>query len=348
MASIIKRGNKFRAQISLYKYGQHDKLTKTFETREEAKRWALSMELEKGNGKQLAKRTTPYTVFFENWINIVKKNEVREVTFQNYETALIIIKRLFKNIQLKDLNDILVQKKIDEYAKNRSRKTVNTLLLKIKSSLRDAFARGYLTNDFAGLIKVRGFEPPKRNKALSITDFKTLRKYLIENSEKEFNVLVLIALETGMRRGELLGIRPEDLYECGIKVRRSISPTSSDIRLKNPKTKRDISITEEVYTILKNMPVKKSGYIFDPNGFKQSERLAELLNKIGLPKTTFHGLRDTHASYLFSQNIDIVYVSQRLGHSSIATTQNYYIELMPEKKHQQDADALNLLNSLSH
>ncbi|WP_445082432.1 tyrosine-type recombinase/integrase [Bacillus aquiflavi] len=82
------------------------------------------------------------------------------------------------------------------------------------------------------------------------------------------------------------------------------------------------------------------------DGFKQSERLAELLTKVDISKTTFHGLRDTHASFLFAQDIDLVYVSERLGHVNIQTTQNYYLELMPEKKHQQDADALNLLSSL--
>lgn len=45
---------------------------------------------------------------------------------------------------------------------------------------------------------------------------------------------------------------------------------------------------------------KKNGYIFDPDGFKQSEKLGRLLERLGLSKTTFHGLRDTHASFLFS------------------------------------------------
>lgn len=61
--------------------------------------------------------------------------------------------------------------------------------------------------------------------------------------------------------------------------------------------------------------------------------------------TTFHGLRDTHASFLFVQDIGHVYVSKHLGHVNV---QNYYLELMPEKKHEQDEDedALNLLHSL--
>lgn len=348
MPSIIKRGKKYRVQISLYKHGQHKKLTKTFESKQEAKRWALENELEKGNGKQLAERTTSFADFFENWIHIIKKNDVKETTFQNYQRTSNIVKKLFGDIQLKDLNDIVVQRKIDEYAKTHSRKTTHEVLLKIKTALRDAYARGYLATDFASLVKTRGKELEKRNKALSITDLKKLRSYVIQHTDNEFNILVLLALETGMRRGELLGVRPENIFKYGIEVRRSISPTSEDTSLKTKNSKRDISINKEVFDILKTIPIKENGYLFDPDGFHQSAALEKLLKKLDIPRTTFHGLRDTHASFLFSQDIDIAYVSKRLGHINIQTTQNYYLELMPEKKHQQDADALNLLNSLSN
>lgn len=347
MASIVKRGKSYRAQVSLYKQGNHKKLAKTFSTKKEAQLWALEMELAKGEGKELAHRTTSFADFFENWIYLVKVNDVKETTFQNYVRTLGVIKSLFHDIQLKDLNDIVVQKKIDEYAITHSRKTTHEVLLKIKTSLRDAYARGYITNDFAHLVKTRGENPPKRNKALSITDFKKLRRYVLQNSEDEFNLLVLLALETGMRRGELLAIRPESLFEYGIRVRHSISPTSDDISLKTQNAKRDISINKEVYDLISKLPMKENGYLFSFNGFKQSEQLAQLLTLLDIKKTTFHGLRDTHASFLFAQNIDIAYVSKRLGHINIQTTQNYYLELMPEKKHQQDADALNLLSSLS-
>lgn len=60
-----------------------------------------------------------------------------------------------------------------------------------------------LVSDFAGLVKTRGKELEKRNKALSISDFKKLRSYLLQNYNKEFYVMVLLALETGARRGWL-------------------------------------------------------------------------------------------------------------------------------------------------
>ncbi|WP_236036689.1 phage integrase SAM-like domain-containing protein [Heyndrickxia oleronia] len=306
MASIIKRGKSYRAQVSLYKHGKHKKLSKTFPTKREAELWALEMELAKGEGKEPAHRTTTFADFFENWIYLVKVNDVKESTFQNYVRTLGVIRNLFQDIQLKDLNDIVVQKKIDEYAKTHSRKTIHEVLLKIKTSLRDAYARDYIANDFARLVKTRGENPPKRNKALSITDFKKLRNYLLQHPEDEFNLLVLLALETGMRRGELLAIRPENLYEYspyeyGIEVRHSISPTSDDTSLKTQNAKRDVSINKEVYELNRHIPVKDNGYIFGFGGFKQSEQLAELLTELNIKRTTFHGLRDTHASFLFAQ-----------------------------------------------
>lgn len=346
MAYITKRGGSYLAQVSLYQNGEHKRLTKTFKKKADAKLWALELELAKGNGKQLANRLTSFAEFFDNWIYIVKQRDVKETTFQNYVQVSSIIKTLFGNIQLKDLNDIVVQKRIDEYAETHSRKTTHELLLKIKTALRDAYSRGYIANDFAGLVKTRGVNPPKRNRALSITEFKKLRNYVLNNPDNEFNILVLVALETGMRRGELLAIRPDNLYEYGIHVRHSISPTSLDTSLKTDNAKRDISINKGVYDLIRSIPVKGNGYIFSWAGFNQSSQLADLLRILGIPKTTFHGLRDTHASFLFAQDIDLVYVSKRLGHINIQTTQNYYLELMPEKKHEQDSDALNLLNSL--
>ncbi len=53
----------------------------------------------------------PLQIFFENWIYLVKVNDVKETTFQNYVRTLGVIKKLFQDIQLKDLNDIVVQKK---------------------------------------------------------------------------------------------------------------------------------------------------------------------------------------------------------------------------------------------
>ena len=116
------------------------------------------------------------------------------------------------------------------------------------------------------------------------------------------NSFGLLALETGMRRGELLAIRPESLYEYGIEVRHSISPTSDDTSLKTPNAKRDVSINKEVYDLITKVQVEKNGYIFNFGGFKQSEKLAELLEMLNINKTTFHLERYTCFVFICSRN----------------------------------------------
>lgn len=347
MATITKRGNSYRATISLYNKGKYKRETKTFKNKKDAQLWMLEMELEKGRGKNIAERSTLFPEFYKNWVETVKKNDVREATYINYMRTITIVNTLFEGISLKHLDDIVVQKKIDRYAETHSKKTTKEVVLKIRGSLKYAYARGLITNDFGHLIKSKGKELPKRNVALSITEFKKLRQYCLKNKHEEFNVLVLLALETGARRGELLGLMKEDIFEYGIKIRRSISPTNSDTQLKTKHSKRDISINKDIYDALMDIAENKTEYVFDWNAFRQAYQLQQLLKKIGISKTTFHGLRDTHASFLFAKEISLDYISRRLGHNSILTTQNYYLELMPEKKHQQDADALELLNDLS-
>lgn len=77
-----------------------------------------------------------------------------------------------------------------------------------------------------------------------------------------FIVLVLLALETGARRGELLGIRKEDIFDSGVYIRRSINPTNNDTQLKTKHSKRDISNNKDVYNALITLAENKSEYIY--------------------------------------------------------------------------------------
>lgn len=73
MATITKRGNSYRATVSLYKTGVYKRETKTFSNKKDAKLWSLEMELEKGRGKNIAERSTLFTDFYKNWVYTVKK-----------------------------------------------------------------------------------------------------------------------------------------------------------------------------------------------------------------------------------------------------------------------------------
>lgn len=130
MAQITKRGKKWRVTVSTAKYGDNARITKSFDNKEDAKKWALENELAKNIGIDLSKRNRTFSNYFENWVKTVKKNDIRETTDQNYLHVIPIVRRLFQDIKLSELDDLLVQSKIDEYAENHSRKTTTEVLLK--------------------------------------------------------------------------------------------------------------------------------------------------------------------------------------------------------------------------
>ncbi|HFR3527525.1 TPA: site-specific integrase, partial [Streptococcus suis] len=109
MATITKRGNSYRATVSLYKKGEYKRETKTFSNRKDAELWTLEMELEKGRGKNIAEQSTLFPDFYRNWVHTVKKNDVREATFINYKRTLVVVDDLFDGIQLKHLDDLVMQ-----------------------------------------------------------------------------------------------------------------------------------------------------------------------------------------------------------------------------------------------
>ena len=256
----------------------------------------------------------------------------------------MVIDKIFDDIQLKHLDDIVMQRRIDNYAETHSKKTVKELVLKIRGSLKYAYARGLLTNDFGHLLKSKGQEKPKRNIALSITEFKKLRQYCLSHQEDEFNILVALALETGSRRGELLGLKKEDIFEYGIRINRSISPTSTDTQLKTKHSKRTISIDLETMAVLKRWKVQQSkdmlklGYstlkkhqlVFsnEHNEFLQltvpRKWLMKTITDNQLRVITIHGLRHTHATLLLEAGVSPKIISERLGHASIQITLDLY------------------------
>ena len=157
------------------------------------------------------------------------------------------------------------------------------------------------------------------------------------------------ALGTGMRRGELLALRWEDLDLNGatVTVKRSLEETKFGLRFKGPKTKhghRTISLppssvnalsahrrhqlelriavgqgrpgpTALVFSTLEGSPLS-------PDNLSRDWRRVTASRK--LPRVTFHALRHTHASVLIASGVDVLTVSRRLGHASAAVTLSVY------------------------
>ena len=175
---------------------------------------------------------------------------------------------------------------------------------------------------------------------------------------------LVVALFTGIRRGELLGMQWRDLDLDGktLRIERALEETRSGVRLKLPKTlagRRTISMPEIVINALRDhrreqleLRVKlglgklaDDAFVFSnfdgkhhsPSGLSVQWR--DTAAAIGFEGTTWHSFRHTHASMLIAAGMDIVQVSKRLGHSSPTVTLNVYSHLY--KREDKAADMIN-------
>ena len=167
--------------------------------------------------------------------------------------------------------------------------------------------------------------------------------------------IATLALATGMRRGELLALRWQDidLNKAKITVARSLEQTKAGLRFKEPKTahgRRTISLPATAVTELRThwrtqqqlrlaLGAGKSppeALVFaDLNGeprlpnaiTKEWERTARAA---GMAFATLHSLRHTHASHLIAAGLDILTISRRLGHGSPTITLSVYGHLFPQ------------------
>jgi integrase len=169
-------------------------------------------------------------------------------------------------------------------------------------------------------------------------DFADARKFL-EAVPVKWHPLFLCGLRTGMRQGEILALRWQDIdwKRKVIRVRHSLS----DGRLTPTKSNqaRDIPLTTDLLHVLKSIHSKGSEYVFPagdgrPLHRKTLSRPTSNANRhSGVKRIRFHDLRHTFASHLVMSGVPIRTVQELLGHEEITTTMRY-VHLTPEFRHE--------------
>ncbi len=136
--------------------------------------------------------------------------------------------------------------------------------------------------------------------------------------------MVMVALTTGMRRGEILGLKWDYIK---LDNRLIILPVTKN------NTVRVLPINDTLHRILSEMP-QKSGYVFGNGNGGHIENIkhsfTSACRKAGITDFRFHDLRHTYASHLAMRGVHIRALQELLGHKTLAMTQRYS-HLAPEQ-----------------
>lgn len=161
---------------------------------------------------------------------------------------------------------------------------------------------------------------------------------IINNSINiDFGFFPFLLLYTGLRRGEALALKYEDIDHKNktILINKSLYFENNRPKIKTPKTRAGERVVMAPQILLDYLP-KGKGFIFSENGEPLSERMyrfrwKKYVNQTGI-KITPHQLRHQYATYLYEAGIDDKSAQSLLGHSSIAVTKDVYTHISKQKE----------------
>ena len=251
----------------------------------------------------------------------------------------------FKNIYLHELTPLDIEKfklvKLDEITKT----TINHYLKVLKRLFNIAIEWGYAKENPVKQVKFYSEKDTQKERIL--TEEEEIR--LLEAASGHLRLILVVALNTGMRRGEIL-----NLTWNRIDLEKRL------IQVVNTKSGRNrvIPINDVLFEVLSGMG-KRSEYIFhNPETgrpYKTVRRSFETAcRRAKIEGLRFHDLRHTFASRLVERGVDIVRVKELLGHSSVKITERYThsnqeerrkaVELLCEKSYRKAEKVENLLH----
>ena len=366
--NILYMGNeKYRLRVSngFDSNGKRKYFSKTVSCsskREAEKELAKFITSIEGGCTYSAKKVT-LNEFSNQWLETYVKPNLAPTTHQGYEEKLnkhilpyLGNKRLdkIKPLDLDNLYNFLLTKQTNRKDKDGNYKTLSPASVhRVHEILSSIFSNALRWDLVPYNPCTKVVQPKYRSTKMTCYDEETSKKLinaLLQKAPIKYKCLVILAILTGFRRGELVGLHWNDIdfKNHKISVKRSAyylsgQPTSE----KKPKTDlstRTIAVPSICFDLLKQWRCEQSKMkLALGKSWKGSENIfttdyggimnpatgpkwfSSFLVKNNFPHIRFHDLRHTFATLLISSNVDVKTVSHKLGHASTNTTLKFYV-----------------------
>jgi len=297
--------------------------SKTFKTRREAESWATSIEDAINKDEYLpspeSKRRT-----IRDMLERYRKTELpKKRDFKNYERHIDFWIEKIGIYKISAVSRAMIVEIRDEMAEERAPATVNRYIATLRHAFNIAVTDWEWTNKNP-LQRILLTEPRGRDRHLSDDEIKALLDAASQSEHPHLYPIVLIALTTGARRGEITGLRWGDV---------DLSNGRALLQQTKNTDKRMLALVPYVITELKKLQKVRqidSDLVFaSPNpigkrtypGFEASWRVAR--DEAGLRDFRFHDLRHTFASRMAMDGRSLAEIAAALGHRTLAMVQRY-------------------------
>jgi len=372
--SIIKRGTTYSVVLDLGRGPDGKRIRRWhsgFRTKRDAERARVELLARVDQGTYVEPSRLTVAVFLrDQWLPGLA-GQVRPTTLHAYRTNLAryVVPRvgatLLQRLTPAHLNGLYA---VLLAAGGRdggplSARTVQATHMTIRKALGDAARWGLVHRNVAALAS-----PPRPRRAqMHSWTAAELRAFLDHIAGERLAAVWMLAASTGMRRGELLGLRwvDVDLDRARVAVRQTLVQAGRQVVTSEPKTsrgRRSIALDPRTVATLRAWRTAQaaerlawgaawtdSGLVFTREDGTPlhpewlSDAFAWRIGRAGLPRIRFHDLRHTHASLGLAAGIPIKVMSERLGHTSSSFTADAYQHVTPALEEQAAATVARLV-----
>lgn len=292
------------------------------------------------NSKPKHSSQTDFKVYAIGWMNTYKKGKLKPRTWQTYNQYLTA--QLFPAFDGRNIEDITA-KDIQAYLnanKEQAGKSLKNYLNLLKQILDSAVEDKIISENPAASSRI--FNPSDKKtprKALSVEQLKEIVDVMHHMEDCEEKLLLALFIHTGARRGEVLGLRWEDIDfdQKLIHIRRNNTQiTGEGAHIGTTKTEngaRDIPFGDCFRELL--MPYRSTGYVFggeEPfQSWEYDKLMRRLKKRVNLHGATAHVLRHTYLTMLAGEGVDLKTLQTIAGHANIQTTMDIYVSPRTDK-----------------
>ncbi len=310
--------------------------------------------------------------YYYTWL-MDKKPSYKATSFKDYETIyrLYIKGRPIGKARLKKLSQTDLKRQYrDLIGEGITPQTIHRINTKLKVCLNAAIREEIIIKNPCSLVELPKITKTKKREVLTVEE---QTRFIDAIQGHKLELLYIVALATGMRLGEILGLKWKyiDFTNNTIEVYNTIQRTfvfddNMKKKLKTieqtPKTENGTRVIPLPVSLIPKLKEHRkrqlenklkygqsyniSDYIFTDemgriiDNKKPNRNLQSILKTLGIEPIKFHGLRKTYATRLFENGVPPKTVQTLLGHADIQTTLNIYTEVMDTEK-QKAVDTLN-------
>lgn len=377
MVAQIKK-NKWKITVDIG-FDSNGKRKRVFETFTGTKSEARIREAEIRKAVKYGVYANPHNMTFKELSDKYFKEYVIPnlslKTQGGYKQLSKVINDKIGSIYLKNINSLLLTELYNKLRiSDTGKKITNNTLLHyynlINSILNFGVMCQLIPTNPNKLIK----RPKVTKKEASYYDKEDVIKLLncLNNEPLKYQALIMLALDSGARRSELLGLEWNDINfeEHKIHINKSIHYVDKKViekETKNYTSNRIITVTDSTINILKKYKQEQdlekarlgkkwvnSNKVFTKNNGEvmfpdtPSKILSKIIKKYNLKKITFHQLRHTSASLQIALGVHTKLISNRLGHSSASTTLNIYSHIFKSVEEESAKKLESIFNENTH